>query len=69
MRLFQTLKSRDFRKRKLRTLVRGCAGWQGRKKRVSIFDEQSRYIIENKGPRLRTKPTKANFAGGKVLQN
>ena len=34
-----------------------------RKKRVSKFDERSRYVIENKGSRLRTKPNEANFLG------
>jgi hypothetical protein len=35
---------------------------------VSKFDEQSHYVIENKGRRKRTKPNEANFAGWKTLQ-
>jgi hypothetical protein len=35
----------------------------GRKKRVSIFDERSHYVIENKGSAKRTKPNEANFGG------
>ena len=33
------------------------------KKRVSIFDERSRYVIENKGSAKRTKPNEANYSG------
>jgi len=44
------------------------APFEGHKKRVSIFDEQSHYVIENKGSGKRTKPNKANFVGGKPLQ-
>ena len=38
------------------------------KKRVSKFDEQSRYVIETKGPGKRTKPNKANGVGGKACK-
>jgi len=31
------------------------------KKRVSIFDEQRRYVVENKESEKRTKPNKADF--------
>ena len=34
---------------------------EGRKKRVSNFDEQSHYVVETKGPRKRTKPNKPKF--------
>jgi hypothetical protein len=37
------------------------------KKRLFIFDEQSHYVIENTGSRLRTKPNKANFYCGKTI--
>jgi hypothetical protein len=33
------------------------------KKRVSIFDERSHYVIENKGSGKRTKPNEANVDG------
>jgi hypothetical protein len=33
------------------------------KKRVSKFDEQSHYVIENKRSEKRTKPNKAKFGG------
>ena len=36
-----------------------------KEKRLSIFDEQSHYVIENKGLAKRTKPNKANFSRGK----
>jgi hypothetical protein len=39
------------------------------KKRVSNFDEQSRYVIETKGSGKRTKPNKANLVGGKDCKN
>ena len=39
-----------------------------RKKRVSKFDEQSHYVIENKESGLRTKPNKANIVGGKACK-
>ena len=42
----------------------GRRGDAGRKKRVSKFDEQSHYAIENKGPGLRTKPNKAKLPSG-----
>jgi hypothetical protein len=35
---------------------------------VSIFDEQSHYIIENKGSAKRTKPNKANFGALSATQ-
>ena len=38
------------------------------KKRVSKFDQQSHYVIENKGSGKRTKPNEANFVGGKPLR-
>ena len=41
----------------------GARGRSHRKKRVSIFDQQSHYVIENKGSEKRTKPNKAKFGG------
>ena len=41
-----------------------CARWRGSEKRVSNFDEQSHYVIENTRSDLRTKPNEANFFGG-----
>jgi hypothetical protein len=39
------------------------------KKRVSIFDEQSHYVIENKDSGLRTKPNKPNFSHSNLGEN
>ena len=44
------------------------APFGGRKKRVSIFDEQSHYVIENKGSEKRTKPNKADYIN-QVIEN
>ena len=41
----------------------GAHGAKEQKKRVSIFDEQSHYVIENKGSVKRTKPNKADLTG------
>jgi hypothetical protein len=47
--------------------VQRRGGFSGRKmtkfakKRVSIFDEQRRYVVENKESEKRTKPNKADF--------
>jgi hypothetical protein len=35
-------------------------------KRVSFFDEQSRYVVENTGSAKRTKPIKADFIAGET---
>jgi hypothetical protein len=35
---------------------------------VSIFDERSHYVIENKGSAKRTKPNKANFGALSATQ-
>ena len=43
-------------------------GARRQKKRVSIFDEQSRYVIENTGLRLQTKPNKADFGALSATQ-
>ena len=51
-----------------RWLRRRAQGGEDQKKRVSIFDEQSHYVIENKDSALRTKPNKANFFGGKTVR-
>ena len=44
------------------------APFGGRKKRVSIFDEQSHYVIENKGSEKRTKPNEAVFICAAIEQ-
>jgi hypothetical protein len=38
----------------------GFGDRQGPQKRVSIFDELSPYVVENKGSEKRTKPNEAN---------
>ena len=48
-------------------VFRGLVGRKLRKKRVSNFDEQSRYVIENKGSAKQTKPNKADFFEGENL--
>jgi len=42
---------------------------RSRKKRVSIFDERSHYVIENKDSGLRTKPNKPNFSHSSLGEN
>jgi hypothetical protein len=41
-------------------------GGSSRKKRLFIFDERSRYVIENKGSAKRTKPNEADFRSMKI---
>ena len=67
---FNLLAFPDFEEPQLRKaegalLVQGLRGvTKPAKKRVSIFDERSHYVIENKGSAKRTKPNEANFPSG-----